>query len=128
MKFMAPPPPGHSIYVFSVSDTGCGIPHETQRHLFQEYAQVGVQHGTGMGLPLCKAFVELMGAIVAIMGADDYKEAHSRVGALRLKKAQLPEVARVLLDCCAQEGAFNPFYALLGAELCASREVRYSLQ
>ena len=65
---------------------------------------------------------------VAIMGADDYKEAHSRVGALRLKKAQLPEVARVLLDCCAQEGAFNPFYALLGAELCASREVRYSLQ
>ena len=54
---------------------------------------------------------------VAIMGADDYKEAHSRVGALRLKKAQLPEVARVLLDCCAQEGAFNPFYALLGAEL-----------
>ena len=65
---------------------------------------------------------------VAIMGADDYKEAHSRVGALRLKKAQLPEVARVLLDCCAREGAFNPFYALLGAELCASREVRYSLQ
>ena len=34
----------------------------------------------------------------------------------------------MLLDCCAQEGAFNPFYALLGAELCASREVRYSLQ
>ena len=65
---------------------------------------------------------------VAIMGADDYVDAHARITKLRLTKGQQPEIVRVLLECCAQEGLFNRFYALLGVRLCeAFREVRFAM-
>lgn len=49
---------------------------------------------------------------VAMMGSEDYLDAHERLTKLRLKKGQQPEVVRVLLECCGQEGVFNRFYAL----------------
>jgi nucleolar MIF4G domain-containing protein 1 len=65
---------------------------------------------------------------VAMMGADDFVDAHARVVRLKLAKAQQPEIVRVLLECCGQEGVFNRFYALLGARLCEShREVRFAM-
>jgi len=68
------------------------------------------------------------GEFVAIMGADDYIDAHGRLTKLKLKRAQQPELVRVLLDCCGQEGIFNRYYALLGARLCETfREVRFAM-
>ena len=65
---------------------------------------------------------------VAIMGADDYIDAHGRLTKLKLKRAQQPELVRVLLECCGQEGIFNRYYALLGARLCETfREVRFAM-
>ena len=65
---------------------------------------------------------------VALMGADDYVDAHTRLTRLRLAKGQQPEMVRVLLECCGQEGVFNRFYALLAARLCEShREVRFGM-
>ena len=66
---------------------------------------------------------------VAMMGADDYVDAHTRLVKLRLTKGQQPEMVRVLLECCGQEGIFNRYYALLGARLCETfREFRFALQ
>ena len=66
---------------------------------------------------------------VAVMGAEDYVDAHERISKLRLKKGQQPEIVRVLFECCGQEGVFNRFYALLAARLCAShREVKFTMQ
>ena len=63
-----------------------------------------------------------------MMGADDYVDAHERLTKLRLKKGQQPDVVRVLLECCGQEGVFNRFYALLAARLCSShREIKFTL-
>jgi len=49
----------------SVSDTGVGIAPEDQEAVFEEFRQVGTsaakQEGTGLGLTLCKRFVELHG-------------------------------------------------------------------
>jgi signal transduction histidine kinase len=49
----------------SVSDTGVGIAPEDQEAVFEEFRQVGVsatkQEGTGLGLTLCRKFVELHG-------------------------------------------------------------------
>lgn len=50
----------------SVADTGVGIPHDKQHLIFNEFVQVeGTRDsnlgGTGLGLTLCKRFVELQG-------------------------------------------------------------------
>ena len=49
----------------SVSDTGIGIAPEDQEKVFEEFGQVGTAakkiEGTGLGLTLCRKFVELHG-------------------------------------------------------------------
>ena len=49
----------------SVSDTGVGITPEDQEAVFEEFRQVGTAdkkvEGTGLGLTLCRKFVELHG-------------------------------------------------------------------
>jgi len=55
---------GGEIHV-SVRDTGVGIAPEDQPRVFEEFRQVGTstakQEGTGLGLALCRKFVELHG-------------------------------------------------------------------
>jgi signal transduction histidine kinase len=52
----------------SVSDTGVGIAPEEQEAVFEEFRQVGAaaakQEGTGLGLALCRKFVELHGGTI----------------------------------------------------------------
>ena len=49
----------------SVADTGVGISPEDQEAVFEEFRQVGTVdkkvEGTGLGLALCRRFVELHG-------------------------------------------------------------------
>jgi len=49
----------------SVSDTGIGIAQEDQETVFEEFRQVGTAdkkaEGTGLGLTLCRKFIELHG-------------------------------------------------------------------
>jgi signal transduction histidine kinase len=49
----------------SVTDTGVGIAPEDQEAVFEEFSQVGTAdkkvEGTGLGLTLCRKFVELHG-------------------------------------------------------------------
>lgn len=52
--------------LFSVVDTGIGIPHEHQEALFTEFVQLSEaagykQKGTGLGLALCRRLVEMLG-------------------------------------------------------------------
>jgi signal transduction histidine kinase len=52
----------------SVADTGVGIAPEDQEAVFEEFRQVGTAdkkvEGTGLGLALCRRFVELHGGRV----------------------------------------------------------------
>jgi signal transduction histidine kinase len=54
--------------VISVSDTGSGIPSDALETVFEEFQQVkgsDPQHkGTGLGLPICKGFAELLGGSI----------------------------------------------------------------
>jgi len=49
----------------SISDTGVGIAPEDQEAVFEEFRQVGTvdkkAEGTGLGLTLCRKFIELHG-------------------------------------------------------------------
>jgi len=52
----------------SVRDTGVGIAPEDQQAVFEEFRQVGAsaakQEGTGLGLALCRKFIELHGGTI----------------------------------------------------------------
>jgi signal transduction histidine kinase len=52
----------------SVTDTGVGIAPEDQEAVFEEFRQVGTAdkraEGTGLGLALCRKFVELHGGTI----------------------------------------------------------------
>jgi signal transduction histidine kinase len=57
--------PKDSVVEVSVSDTGIGIAPEDQDKVFEEFRQVGTAEkkaeGTGLGLTLCRKFIELHG-------------------------------------------------------------------
>ena len=53
----------------SVSDTGCGISQEAQKHIFDKFYQGDTSHGTkgnGLGLTITKRIIELHGGSIAI--------------------------------------------------------------
>lgn len=57
----------------SVSDTGVGIAPEDLEAVFEEFRQVGAsaakQEGTGLGLALCRKFIELHGGTIRVESA-----------------------------------------------------------
>ena len=57
--------------VFSISDTGEGIPTEAFEHIFEKFGQVASRHGgrtmsTGLGLTFCKLAVEAHGGHIGV--------------------------------------------------------------
>ncbi|TRM64275.1 hypothetical protein BD626DRAFT_400795 [Schizophyllum amplum] len=55
---------------------------------------------------------------VVLMSSDDYVDACERLAQLGLTEVQQREIVRVLLHCCGNEVAYNPYYALVGQHLC----------
>jgi PAS domain S-box-containing protein len=59
--------------IFEVSDTGPGIALEEMDKLFESFAQTETgwksQQGTGLGLPISRKFVQLMGGDIAVSSA-----------------------------------------------------------
>ncbi len=63
--------PAAALLRFSVKDTGCGIPEDKQALLFQSFSQLDNSstrkfEGTGLGLPISKKLVELMGGSISV--------------------------------------------------------------
>jgi two-component system, NtrC family, sensor kinase len=58
----------------SVSDTGVGIAPEDQEAVFEEFRQVGTAdkkaEGTGLGLTLCRKFIELHGGRIGVKSQE----------------------------------------------------------
>ena len=56
--------------VIAVSDTGAGIPQDALDTVFEEFQQVkgsdAERRGTGLGLPTCKGFAELLGGSIRV--------------------------------------------------------------
>ena len=61
----------HRDFMISIKDTGIGIPEESIDLIFEEFRQVseglgrGFQ-GTGLGLTICKKYVELLGGQISV--------------------------------------------------------------
>lgn len=62
---------GRGVFCFSVSDTGIGMAPEFLKHIYEPFAQEGDDarskfQGTGMGMPIVKSLIELMGGTIEI--------------------------------------------------------------
>eukprot|EP00752_Nemacystus_decipiens_P010268 g9151.t1 len=66
---------------------------------------------------------------VAIVGSSDCEDALEKILRLNLKGAQEREIARVIVECCSQEGSYNPFYAHLAERVCDRQpKLRFTFQ
>ncbi|KAF9525634.1 hypothetical protein CPB83DRAFT_859086 [Crepidotus variabilis] len=58
------------------------------------------------------------GIFIVLMSSDDYVDACERLSQLSLNDVQQREIIRVLLHCCGNERAYNPYYTLVAQNLC----------
>ena len=62
---------GRALLCFSVSDTGIGMTPKFLKHIYEPFAQEGDDarskfQGTGMGMPIVKSLIDLMGGTIEI--------------------------------------------------------------
>ena len=62
---------GRALFCFSVSDTGIGMAPDFLKHIYEPFAQEGDDarskfQGTGMGMPIVKSLIELMGGTIEV--------------------------------------------------------------
>ena len=62
---------GSALFCFSVSDTGIGMTPKFLKHIYEPFAQEGDDarskfQGTGMGMPIVKSLIELMGGTIEV--------------------------------------------------------------
>lgn len=71
--------------VFSVTDTGIGIPLEKQKLVFRRFEKLDeFKQGTGLGLSICQTIIEKMGGRIFV--DPEYKNGARFVFTLPLKK------------------------------------------
>lgn len=61
-------------YVFTIADTGPGIPEEDQQHIFNKFYQLDSSHrqeGNGLGLALCRQILESCGGEIAVTNLSE---------------------------------------------------------
>ncbi|GAA5933268.1 hypothetical protein JCM10213_001236 [Rhodosporidiobolus nylandii] len=69
------------------------------------------------------------GVFTVLMSSEDYVDACERLLQLGLSDVQQREIARVLLQCCGNEKAYNPYYTLVAHRLCTkSHSFQITLQ
>jgi signal transduction histidine kinase len=124
---------GELLLLFTVADTGIGIPADKQARLFKSFSQVDsstTRHfgGTGLGLAISKRLAELMGGsmwveseagrgsrfhfeITVKRGTDETPAWHRGAPALRGKRVLLVD------DNTAQRDAFKRFADIWGLEV-----------
>jgi two-component system NtrC family sensor kinase len=91
---------------FIVTDTGCGIPHETLNRIFDPFFTTkSVGHGTGLGLSVCHGIVRSVGGSIEVESAPGQG---TRVTVSLPTDADTRAGVRVHEACPIVAGAFAP--------------------
>jgi len=111
--------------LFSVKDTGIGIPEKAQRMLFQEFTQsdssITRQYGgTGLGLAISKNLTNLMGGKIKLESKQDvgsefmfelkFKYKEQKISTMSNNNKELPEDITILV---AEDNPINQKVAVL---------------
>lgn len=122
---------GQCRILFSVADTGIGIPDEKLGSLFQPFTQVSEgftrnYQGAGLGLSICKRLVDLMGGNISVVsesgvGTTVYFSLHFRIDelgtdAVPVRDSLAPPALQGLRVLLAEDDRFS---AVLAEKLLA---------
>lgn len=82
---------GHSTLLFTITDTGIGIPGVMCEHLFEPFVQGDVSTtrlfgGTGLGLAICREIVTLMGGSIRCSSHEEQGSVFSFVVPIELSR------------------------------------------
>jgi len=110
---------GRFMLLFSVRDTGIGVPPEKQMVIFESYLQAdditaaGQYGGTGLGLAICKELVEMMGGSIWLRSREGQGATFYFTAAF---KPQTAPVADAPLGAAGQDRAPRRAYRVLVAD------------
>lgn len=82
-----------SLFTFRVKDNGCGIRLQTQKRIFEAFEQGDGavdwnRQGSGLGLPICKSLVNLLGGTLTVESREGAGSEFSFTIPMRLTKAE----------------------------------------
>ena len=125
--------PGATMIMFSVRDTGIGIPAERVGRLFKPFSQVDASTtrqygGTGLGLAICRSLTDLMGGEIGVESAPEqgstfwFTACFAEASAAQAEEAHPARGGRVLIvdDNAATREAIDGYLADAGFEAVAA--------
>jgi len=112
-------------FIFSVEDTGIGIPENQRNAIFNAFEQqTGQDHatygGTGLGLAITKRLVEMMGGTVSVSGKKGLGSTFTVV-LHNIRKAKYPDHAEKKIDLSANSVIFDPATILITDDVKSNR-------
>lgn len=102
----------------SSSEATCSTQQDTQQAQLLELAR-----SQGMNTDARRT------VFITLLTAEDYRQAAENVLMLKLNDVQRREIIRVLVHCVGSESTYNPYYTLIGQEICRNQHgMRITLQ
>ncbi|KAF4571584.1 suppressor of glycerol defect [Pleurotus pulmonarius] len=95
-----------------VDQQNASKPADTQGDSMTESTLMKLARQQGMNTDIRRSI------FVVLMSSEDYVDACDRLSQLALSEVQQREIVRVLLHCCGNEKSYNPYYTLVGQQLC----------
>lgn len=95
------PVDGVPVYEYTIADNGIGMSEEFQQHLYEPFTREeqqveGASSGTGLGAPIAKQLVELMGGTMSFTSALGQGTTFTiRLPLEKCERSEIPQAARV---------------------------------
>ncbi|MDM8525110.1 two-component regulator propeller domain-containing protein [Desulfococcaceae bacterium HSG8] len=117
--------PGTADFIFSVRDTGIGIPDEQKKTIFDAFEQQsGQDHaiygGTGLGLAITRRLVEMMGGAISVSG-EKGKGSVFTVTLKNVRKAEAGDAPDEEIEISADSIIFDKAAILIADDIANNR-------
>ena len=94
------PVDGVPVYEYTIADNGIGMSEEFQQHLYEPFCREkqqveGASSGTGLGAPIAKQLVELMGGTMSFTSVLGQGTFTIRLPFEKCKRSEIPQAVRV---------------------------------